>query len=196
MNIRDLVHKENDWTLFLDRDGVLNKRPGNGYVRNPNEFKWLPGSLEAMAYFKRIFNRMIVVTNQQGVGKALMDAEQLALIHDKMIQDTLKAGGRIDAIYHATGLRYDDSFNRKPAEGMFLKTIKDFPSITPNKSIMVGDSFTDLLFGKRLGMHTVFISQTTLKPINYHFLKDYQFNDLKAFAEFLTRQELNISWDL
>ena len=186
MNIKSAVHKDNNWTVFLDRDGVLNKRPGDGYVTHPSGFIWLPGSLQAFVSLKKIFKRIIVVTNQQGVGKELMNAEQLHSVHQHMLNDVQVAGGRIDAIYYAEGLRYIDSFNRKPAEGMFLQAKNEFPDI--ETSFMVGDTFSDMLFGHRLGLHTVLISEKGIQRGNYRHLIDYHFNDLAGFADFFTKK--------
>ncbi len=186
MNIRSAIHKENNWTVFLDRDGVINKRPGDGYVTHPSAFHWLPGSLQAVASLKNFFSRIIIVTNQQGIGKGLMTTEQLNSVHKKMLNDVREAGGKIDAIYYAQGLQYIDSFNRKPSEGMFLQAKSAFPGI--DNAIMVGDTFSDMMFGHRLHLHTALISRSGVNRGNYRHLIDYRFNDLAGFTHFLTQK--------
>jgi histidinol-phosphate phosphatase family protein len=190
MNIRSLVHKDYDWTLFLDRDGVLNKRPGNGYVTHPSEFIWVPGSLSAVVRLKSIFKNIIVITNQQGIAKEVMNREDLFLIHEQMLQDVQTAGGRIDAIYFAEGLRHDDSFNRKPSQGMFLQAKNEFSELNPCKTIIAGDTFSDMMFGHRLGLHTVLISKSGLQNRRYQYIVDYQFNDLAGFAHYILNCKL------
>jgi histidinol-phosphate phosphatase family protein len=144
------------WTLFLDRDGVINQRIVDGYVENVSDFHFLPSVPEAVALCKRIFGRIIIVTNQQGVGKGMMTEEQLAVIHTH-----LKAQiPEIDRIYHSPYLSCENHIMRKPNIGMALAAKEDFPEIDFQKSIIVGDSPSDMAFGKNSGMFTVFISET------------------------------------
>ncbi len=173
------------WTLFLDRDGVLNKRRINGYVTRPEDFEWLPGSLKSLAALSQAFRYIVVVTNQQGVGKGLMNKKDLDVIHTKMMEDVVRTNGRIDAIYSATGKRCADSFRRKPGAGMALEAKKDFPAIRFDLSVMVGDTFSDMLFGHRLHMQTILISKVNRFPRNYYPVVHYQFASLKECAGFL-----------
>lgn len=147
-----------EFTLFLDRDGVINKRLPGKYVRLWQEFLFLPGVLETIATCSEIFGRIIIVTNQQGIGKGLMTTEALDMVHEKMIKAIQKAGGRVDAIYHCPDLRTQNNNCRKPGQEMALRAKNDFPDIDFSKSVMIGDSTSDILFGKRLGMETVFIT--------------------------------------
>ncbi len=175
-----------NWSLFLDRDGVLNVRPGNGYVVSPQHFQWAEGSLEALAGLKKMFRHILVVTNQQGVGKGLMQASDLEAINREMLSGIREAGAHVDKIYSATGLRKCDSFLRKPGPGMALEAAEDFPGICFTRSIMVGDTFTDMLFGSRLGMLTVLIGQGNV-PSSYYHLVDYRFASLRDFANFMVK---------
>ena len=147
-----------EWTLFLDRDGVINKKLDGTYVMNPNQLEVLPAVAEAIGLFSTMFGRIIIVTNQQGVGKELMTTKDLADVHDKMIEQIAYSGGRIDEIYYCPDLAHEDSPNRKPNPGMGFKAKGDFPEIDFRKSIMVGDSDSDIQFGKTLKMVTVKIS--------------------------------------
>jgi len=145
-------------TLFLDRDGTINKRIKNGYVQTWKEFEFLPGSLEGIYRLSQIFDRIIVVTNQQGIGKGLMTHEELKVIHDNMINDITIAHGRIDQIYYCPQLEIFNPWCRKPNPGMALQAQHDFPDIEFDHSIMIGDSDVDIAFGKKLGMLTVRIN--------------------------------------
>ena len=142
------------WTLFLDRDGVINKRNVGGYVENVSDFYFLDAVPEAIALCKTRFGRIIVVTNQQGIGKGIMTEEQLAAIHT-YLRAQIPA---IDRIYHSPFLACENNNMRKPNIGMALAAKEDFPEIDFKKSIMVGDSLSDITFGKNSGMFTVFIS--------------------------------------
>jgi len=148
--------KSRKMALFLDRDGVINKHLPDDYVKNWNEFVFLPGVLDALCLLAKLNVPIFVVTNQRGVGKGLMRVEDLEYIHHKMVEAVMQAGGRIDRVYSCTDT-HPDSPNRKPNSGMALQAQKDFPEISLNASIMIGDSDIDMEFGQRLGMRTVLI---------------------------------------
>lgn len=162
-------------TLFLDRDGVINRRRLNDYVKKWEEFQFLPGVLEALTILSGYFKQIVIVTNQRGVGKGMMSEDDLICIHDKMISEIGICGGRIDKIYYCIDTN-EDSLNRKPNPGMAFQARKDFPDIDFKKSIMIGDEVSDMDFGNRLGMKSILI--------NYSESKD----GLLAFALDLSRQ--------
>lgn len=150
------------WTLFLDRDGVINKKIENGYIAKWDEFEFLPGVLEALEQLSHHFGYIIIVTNQQGIGKELMTEEHLEVIHQNMKAEIASSGGRVDAVYHSPYLESDNHVWRKPGTGMAVQARRDFPAIDFNRSIMVGDSLTDMLFGEQLGMKTVLVGNDSL----------------------------------
>ncbi|MGL6269805.1 MAG: HAD-IIIA family hydrolase, partial [Chitinophagaceae bacterium] len=90
---------DKDWTLFLDRDGVINYEKEADYIRNPGEFRFYEGVPEAIKIFAQKFGRIFVVTNQKGIGKGLMTEKDLKDIHDFMMTAIIQQGGRIDHIY-------------------------------------------------------------------------------------------------
>lgn len=169
------------WTLFLDRDGVLNKRLENDYVKRWTEFEFLDGVLDALAYFNKVFGRILVVTNQQGIGKRLYTVEDLELIHGNMLYEIRFHGGRIDKVYFSPFLDAQNHPSRKPGTGMALQAKEDFPEIDFQKSLMIGDSKSDMQFGKSLGMKTIYISQVPEEDPKI----DFHFQSLAAVAEFL-----------
>ncbi|MEN9611529.1 MAG: hypothetical protein RLZZ628_2343 [Bacteroidota bacterium] len=157
MNLQQLPTVDASWTLFLDRDGVINERIDNDYVRNWDDFSFFPRTPQAIASLSEIFGKVIVVTNQQGIGKGLMTEKELNEVH-RLLRKTIDLmDGRIDKIYHCPDLAASNSPNRKPNTGMGLQAKQDFPMIDFKKSIMVGDSASDIEFGKRLGMTTILI---------------------------------------
>lgn len=148
------------WSLFLDRDGVINQRRIGDYVKNWSEFVFMPDAIETIAYFRQIFQHIFVVTNQQGIGKGLMTEHDLALVHQKM-KEELEAENKtplpiVDAIFHCPSLKSANDINRKPQIGMALQAKAMFESIDFQRSIMVGDSISDMEFGKKAGMITLF----------------------------------------
>jgi len=176
---------KNRWTLFLDRDGVINQRLPEDYVKHPDEFIFIDGVTEALVKLAGAFNPIIVVTNQQGIGRGIMTMTQLQSVHDKMLLEINAKGGRIDAVYFSPDLRNSQSFTRKPAVGMGLKARKQFPSINFKKSIIAGDSYSDILFGYRLGMITVLIGNEKDVAFQCSGMLDYSFPDLASFADFV-----------
>lgn len=181
MGNKQLVKLNKSWTLFLDRDGVINHRLKDDYVKNWSEFQFEPGVLEAIASFSKVFGRIFVVTNQQGIGKNIMSEDDLLNIHHKMLAKIEAADGKIDRVYCCPHLRTDDCNCRKPRIGMALQAKEDFPEIDFSRSVMVGDTPSDIEFGKRAGMHTVFISKEENPPPHTEF----HFPSLHAFAKYL-----------
>jgi histidinol-phosphate phosphatase family protein len=151
------------WTLFLDRDGVINVRKMNGYILTVDEFQFLPQASESIAYFSTVFQHIFVVTNQQGISKGLMTERNLFDIHHYMCDKVVEKGGEITACYFAPELKSELNSLRKPNPGMALLAERDFPEVDFKKSIMVGDTDSDIKFGKNLGMKTVRIK--TVEPI-------------------------------
>lgn len=170
------------WTLFLDRDGVLNHEKKEEYIRNRAEFKFYNGVLEALKIFNNLFGRIVIVTNQRGVGKGLMTEQDLQDIHTDMLDKIVSTGGRIDKIYYCTSMD-NNSPNRKPNPGMALQAKADFAEIDFAKSIMVGNKPSDMLFGRNAGTKTVFLATTNPETAFPHPAIDFRFNSLLEFAE-------------
>ena len=176
------------WTLFLDRDGVINHEKHLDYIRSWDEFVFYDGVPDAMRIFASRFSRIIVVTNQKGVGKGLTKLEDLHLIHQNMKNKIESHGGRIDAIYFCSDLD-DNSPNRKPNPGMGLQAKHDFPEINLKRSIMVGNTLSDMGFGRNLGAYTVFLP-TTRPDVDLQDQRiDCVASSLNDFAEMLKRLE-------
>lgn len=180
----DLTQIDNTWTLFLDRDGVINHEKHLDYIHTWDEFVFYDGVKEAIAVFAKLFNRIIVVTNQKGIGKGVTRLEDLQLIHTNMVAEIEAAGGRIDAVYFCPDLE-DDSPNRKPNPGMGLQAAAGFPDIDLNKAIMVGNTISDMKFGRNLGVHTIFLPTTRPEVDLQDERIDKVFNSLLDFANAL-----------
>jgi D-glycero-D-manno-heptose 1,7-bisphosphate phosphatase len=180
----DLKKINNSWTLFLDRDGVINHDKENDYIRDWNEFRFYDTTIQAMAILAKHFNRILVTTNQKGVGKGLMTVIDLDTIHSNMVLKIQEAGGRIDKIYYCSDLS-DDSPNRKPNPGMALQAKQDCAEIDLSKSIIVGNRISDMGFGRNAGIYTVFVATTHPETPFPHPLIDLRFDNLLAFAQAL-----------
>ncbi|MBO4282862.1 MAG: HAD-IIIA family hydrolase [Bacteroidales bacterium] len=157
MNALPVSQIDKQWSLFLDRDGVINRRIVDAYVRDPSEFVFLPRVPEAMALLRRTFGYVFLVTNQQGIGKGLMGVDDLERVHAYM-ESALDYP--FDHIYFCPDLASSGSRFRKPETGMAEQARKDFPAVDFSKSVMVGDARSDMLFGEKAGMYTVFLPGT------------------------------------
>jgi len=178
----DIKNIDTDWTLFLDRDGVINHEKKEDYIRNWSEFKFYTESLEALPLLAQKFSRIIITTNQKGIGKGWMTDADLALIHENMIQQIIDLGGRIDAIFYCSDLD-NASFNRKPQPGMAFQAKDAFPSINFSKSLMVGNRMSDMEFGRNAGMHTVYLATTHPEAPFPDTKIDYRYDNLFQFAQ-------------
>lgn len=170
---------DQNWTLFLDRDGVLNKKLNNDYIKKIHEFELIENVTEALKVLRKKFGRIVVVTNQQGIGKGLMTDEDLRNIHQHFLSLLEKENITIDKIYYASELESAKSIMRKPNIGMALMAKNDFPEIKFHQSIMVGDSLSDIQFAHNAGMYAVYLSQKSDEYLNY----DCRFNDLYEFSK-------------
>jgi D-glycero-D-manno-heptose 1,7-bisphosphate phosphatase len=145
-------------TIFLDRDGVLNeKMPEGSYVRSAAEFHPLPGVAEAIGRLNRAGKRVLVVSNQRGIALGLYTVADVEAIHS-VLQSWLEShGAHVDGFYFCPHDKGQCNC-RKPLAGMFHQAVADFPEITAASSAMIGDSLSDIEFGRRMGMLTVFIA--------------------------------------
>lgn len=175
------------WSLFLDRDGVINKRRPDDYVKTWDEFIFLPGALNALEVFSMHFRRIFIVTNQAGIEKGILSHESLDKIHDQMLETIHYHGGRVDEIYYCPYTSALDPLCRKPNPGMALEAKKDFPDIDFHHCIMVGDSDSDIIFGNNLGMKTILVGD----KVGNQFSKanatpDCRMDSLSDFARYIS----------
>ena len=159
-------------TLFLDRDGVINIKLKNRYVESFSQFQFIDKSLDAIKILSDIFERIIIVTNQQGIGKGVMSIEDLNKLHQNMIAEINLHGGKIDRIYYCPHLVSDNCKCRKPEIGMLSDAVRDFPNISIEDSYLVGDSITDIQAGEIFGLKTIHVDhQFTLYSWATEFLQ-------------------------
>lgn len=179
--LKDLKNNE---FLFLDRDGVINERIIGGYILDYKDFHFKDGVLEALKIFNKHFKKIFIVTNQQCIGKGLLEEKDFIKLSNQMLEDIKLNGGRIDKVYYCPNLKTDNSPLRKPGVGMGLQAQKDYPEVDFSKSVMVGDSNSDMVFGKRLEMTTVFVDNRTGEEYDEDFI-DWKCSSLIEFANSL-----------
>jgi len=170
---------DKEWSLFLDRDGVINRRIPDEYVRRWSEFEFLPNTLVALSRLAQQFGVIVMVTNQRGIGRHLMTERDLDVIHSQMLDAVRKSGGRIDRIYHCPHDHADHCDCRKPAIGLAVRAKDDFPMLDFGRAIMVGDSLSDMAFADRAGLKKIWVGPESKKERGD---PDFSFPSLEAFS--------------
>jgi D-glycero-D-manno-heptose 1,7-bisphosphate phosphatase len=146
MNLAGVAH------FILDRDGVLNvEAPGGGYIRSPDEWRWIEGALDALAMLESAGLRVTVATNQSGVGRGLMTIDDLAAVHAGMLADVTGAGGRIDAVLSCCHAPDEACDCRKPEPGLIRAAVEK-SGIGPEATLVVGDDLRDIQAARAAGV--------------------------------------------
>jgi D-glycero-D-manno-heptose 1,7-bisphosphate phosphatase len=143
--------------VFLDRDGVINRKPLEGdYIRNWSQFVLLPNVEEAVRTLNRAGKTVLVVTNQRGIALGLYTEQDLADMHHHLQEQFLANGARIDAFYFCPHDR-NQCQCRKPGTALLEQAFHDFPHATVQNSLLIGDSLSDIQTAKKMGMRSIFI---------------------------------------
>lgn len=142
-------------SIFLDRDGIINQHVPNDYVKSIDEFQFRSDYLNEIKFLTESSNYIVVVTNQQGVGKKLMTLKALQEIHEFMIQKTKSEGGKIDAVYYCPHLKEQNCDCRKPKTGMIDQAFLDFPALCNDVVLLIGDSPSDIEAARNAGLISV-----------------------------------------
>ncbi len=141
--------------IILDRDGVINL-DSDHFIKSPDEWKPIPGSLEAIARLNQAGYRVAVATNQSGVGRGLFDMAMLNAIHTKMHKELAQAGGRIDALFYCPHAADSKCACRKPLPGMLLDMAARF-NVQLSAIPAVGDSLRDLQAAAAVGAAPILV---------------------------------------
>lgn len=179
-NIKQIID-DGDWCLFLDRDGVINRRLPGDYVKKIDEFEFILNAEKSIAFLSKIFKRVFIVTNQQGIGKNLMTEDDLEIVHQHLISKVKTAGGKIDKIYYCPELAKNNPECRKPEIGMAKQAKTDFTEVNFEKSIMIGDSISDMKFAKNTGMISIAVGEDLAKNNDKYI--DFKYKNLDSFAK-------------
>jgi D-glycero-D-manno-heptose 1,7-bisphosphate phosphatase len=173
--------------LILDRDGVLNQEaPDHGYVLRPEDFKWLPGSLQALVALSAFDLRISVATNQSAVGRGLMTPQELDQVLATMLDQSRAAGARIADVYvcmHAPG---DHCDCRKPAPGLLLSALQE-SGIAAHQTLLVGDDVRDVEAARAAGIAAALVRTGKGRRAAAQLLAHGEvvpvFDDLAQFAD-------------
>lgn len=167
-------------TVFLDRDGVINKCAApHCYISKWEEFEFFPSAIQGIKRLNAAGYLVLLITNQRGIARGLLSMQEVEELHQKMCEHLKRQGANIDGIYicpHDNG----ECYCRKPDIGLFLQAEKEW-QIDKEHSWMIGDSNTDVEAGKRYGVRTILLSD-----IKEDYGQNYTFSDLKTATAFLT----------
>jgi D-glycero-D-manno-heptose 1,7-bisphosphate phosphatase len=174
--------------IFLDRDGVINKYPGDRlYVTSLRKFIFLPRAKQAIALLSKAGCKIFVASNQAGVGKGIYSQKTLDAITVKMLADINVVGGKIDQVYYCTHRKEVGCFCRKPKPGLLKMAAKKF-KFDLKDAYFVGDTIRDVLTAQAAGCKSILVltgKEKLANQKNWEAKPDYVFKDLLAAAKFL-----------
>ena len=139
--------------IFIDRDGVIiENRPD--YIRNWSDVVIYPQALQALYHINNSPYKIVIVTNQSAIGRGLVSMKTAEAINQRLLEEVILHGGRIDRIYMCPHSPQDSCNCRKPAPGLLIQATEEL-SIELSRSIMIGDAWSDLLAGQAAGVQNL-----------------------------------------
>lgn len=143
--------------VFLDRDGVINRNPGDKkYVTGWKKFRFLPGVKRAIAEFRRHNYKVFIVSNQAGVGKGIFTTKSLESISANMLEAIRKAGGDIEGIHYCIHRRQQNCGCRKPKAGLFRRVARRY-RINLKRTFFIGDTIRDVQAARNAGCRSIMV---------------------------------------
>lgn len=144
--------------IILDRDGVINY-DSDDYIKTPDEWQAIPGSLDAICQLKHIGYTVVIVTNQSGVARGLYTLATLATIHQKLQNSLAECGCHVDAIFFCPHGPDDGCACRKPKPGMIKQALQKF-NYAPENALLIGDSLRDIQAAHAAGCNNTILVKT------------------------------------
>lgn len=181
--------------IFIDRDGVINKDPGGwtefSYVTHPRLLQFLPGALQALRKLKHAGFKVLIISNQAGVGKGHFTRADLEEVNRTLCAEVKRAGGQIQESFYCTHRKEDECSCRKPKSGLLEKAAKKY-RVKVRETYFIGDSDVDMEAGARIGVPTVFVlsGKRTREDMRKFACKpDYVFADLREAVDWILTKE-------
>lgn len=168
--IRRILEEKRYKVGFLDRDGVINQRARpHEYITRWEDFKFVPGAIEALKEFSHLGYKLVVITNQQSVGKGILSESRLDEIHEKMLGELARQGIDVERVFVCPHREEDGCFCRKPKPGLFYRALSELSyHVDLEKSFFLGDSETDILAGNHFGIRTFYLNHSNKKLKDAH----------------------------
>ena len=161
--------------IFLDRDGVINENRAD-YVKSWSEFRFLPGSREAIAKLTQAGHRIVVCSNQAGVAKGAISVETIEEIHTRMLAEIRDTGGAIEKVYYCPHSKEDNCDCRKPRPGQLLRASREL-GLDLSDAVFVGDNATDIQAGLAAGVQSILV----LSGLGLESLRSFRDQDIRPF---------------
>ena len=178
--------------IFLDRDGVINKYPGDKlYVTSLKKFRFLPNAKRAISKLYKNGFKLFVVSNQAGVGRRIYSQKTLDAITEKMLVEVEKVGGRIERVYYCTHPKEENCSCRKPKTGLIEKAREKYP-INIRRSFFIGDTVRDVKTAKSAGCKSIMVlsgKEKLKNRKNWEIEPDFIFKGLLEAANFIIRKK-------
>lgn len=179
--------------VFLDRDGVINKYPGDTkYVTSLKGFRFLPGSKRAISLLNRHGFKLFVISNQAGVGKGVYSQMTLDAITGHMLKEVKRSGGDIYEVNYCTHRPDENCSCRKPRAGMIKKMKKKYKAINMKKSFFIGDTIRDVLTAKDAGCRSILVlsgKEGLRNQKDWEHQPGLVFKNLLEAAKFITKKQ-------
>jgi len=176
--------------VFLDRDGVINKYPGDRlYVTSLKKFRFLPRAKQAVTLLAQRGYKIFVASNQAGVGRGIYTQRTLDRITSKMLEAIKEDGGLIQQVYYCTHRKEEGCSCRKPKPGLLKMAAKKFKFNLEN-AYFIGDTIRDVFTAQAAGCKSILVlsgKEKLANRKNWQVEPDFVFKDLLAAAKFLTR---------
>ncbi len=166
--------------IILDRDGVINY-DSDEYIKSPDEWTAIPGSLEAIAQLNRAGYHVLVATNQSGIARGYYDLATLDQIHEKFQQELAEVGGVVDEIFFCPHHPDEKCICRKPQPGLFFKIEEKYP-INLSETYFVGDNVSDVQVANRVGCKPLLVMTGKGQQM---FEKHPELNAVPAFKDLM-----------
>ena len=178
---------------FLDRDGVISIFTPNDYIKKWDEFQFLPHAIEGLWTLARNDFRIVIISNQAGVGRNVFSEKDLHDTTERMLSELKQNGIEIFKVYYCTHTPEDNCNCRKPKTGMMEKFIEEYGDFERDKAFFVGDSDVDIETGASMGLKTILVLSGKTKSIEevekWNYKPDFIASDLKEAAEIIVNRE-------
>jgi histidinol-phosphate phosphatase family protein len=175
--------------VFLDRDGVISIFTPDDYIKKWKEFAFIPEGIDGLKILYNAGYKIVIISNQAGVGKGLFSQKDLDDITENMKKELKKIGVEIYKVYYCIHKKEDNCNCRKPKPGLFLKAKEEIGDIDFTTTYFIGDSDIDVIAGKSIGLKTVIVltgkTKSDKEIENWEIKPDYIFPSLKEAAEFV-----------
>lgn len=181
--------------VFLDRDGVINKYPGDReYVTSWKEFRFLPGVKQALKKLSRAGYKIFVISNQAGIIKEIYSQQALDEITQNMMKELTASNAGLEAVYYCIHRDEDNCNCRKPRTGMIERALREhaIPKSALKQGFFVGDTIRDIQTGKNAGCKTILVFSGKEKPRNkadWEEIPDFTAKDLLEAAEIILKDK-------